>query len=130
MDSEPEKVTKRLYLSLYHPSLAGDYIDVWVNPTPDTAAAWGDYQTELKKTTALLKRAEHFPSMKRAAQLDAQKAIFDDARERLLSELWGMPLEDVKAMSKVNLPLFEWASIQTWTLIKAHQEAVNERLHP
>lgn len=114
-----ERVERRLYLSLYQPKLAGEYLTVWVNVDP---AKWADYQRGLPKVMQAGRRYEREHTPEAGKRFLEAKSEFDQVCMVLAAEVWTMPLEDVKQIHQANPQLFDWCMTQTWRMIREYCE--------
>lgn len=90
----------------YHQELAGNSIEVWVNPSEDFRLRW------LELTEAVKRQAKVAPK-------DPIPEKLQQKRAELYAELWGIPAEDVAALfaSDGAGGLTAWLERRTWDLI-------------
>lgn len=90
----------------YHPDLAGNTVEVWVNPSVEFIERWQQYVA----------------GVERAAKADPDGPLPDDLvqeRAALFAQLWNIPEEDVAALfdNPAASGLCNWARQRTWELI-------------
>lgn len=97
-----------LDLGLFHEDLRGNTIEIWVNPSDELYRGWREFHDRIGQLKA-----------------DEIKTLPDDVlaeRDRLWSELWGIPPDDVGALfgRRAADNLIAWMCDQTWARINSY----------
>jgi hypothetical protein len=106
--------TRRLELGEYHPDLAGDFLDVWVNFSRGVSEQRLELALESLEISKLPLGKERD---KRLGKLLEKTQAFH-------AEWWGVPLEQVRQLYEIDTALYEWITFKASEL---RGEYVDER---
>jgi hypothetical protein len=106
------KETRRVELGDYHESLAGDFIDVWVN-LPRRLS---------DERLTLAVDAANIATVNLGDERDKQLAKLNERMMQFHSEWWGVPLEQIQQLYQIDTILYEWIALQASRLREAYSE--------
>ena len=107
-----------LDLDGYHPDLAGNSVEIWLNLSDDFQARWRAYNADL---AAHIEKAKAKAKAKEPLVID----MTDDLKQRragLFAELWNLDVADTAALfdKTETAGLRAWMRRRTWEIIEEY----------
>lgn len=103
---------RRVHLVKYNKDLQGDYLDVWVNWSRDMS----------DRSLKLVMRATEVAALPLGDERDKALVELNADLWAFQAEWWGIPVEDVEQIYRIDVSLYDWIVDQANTLRQKYRD--------